>query len=224
MRGNRRTVVATLFTGLIAIPAWAGLIHADNAGRANNADSGCIAPERVDGMRTVNNACEPGRGNLGPTQRNPITFPQDEGMSLKSLGISNADELGILFNGGAPQGGKSEDLTLKLYSGKTLVLSITGTFSGQTAMVNGHTEYLFNLDANSIGALNAAIAGNLGDSLVLESTNANGDVRGYSLVDINALGSVPNVSTSSGPTVPEPATIWLFGSALAGLAAYRLRQ
>jgi hypothetical protein len=215
MRGNRRTVVATLFTALVALPAWAGLIHEDSAGHASNAEGGCIAP---DGSRTVNNVCDPGRGDLSGSARPPITFPQDEGMSLKSLGINNADELGILYNGGAPQGGQSEAMTIKLYSGTTLVMSITGTFSGETAMVNGRLEYLFNLDANSIGALNAAIAGNLGDTVVLDSTNPNGDVQGYSLVDINSIGSV---STTDDPEVPEPATLWLLASALLALGVGR---
>ncbi|HWE52741.1 MAG TPA: PEP-CTERM sorting domain-containing protein [Bryobacteraceae bacterium] len=221
MRGNRLTIVTAILTALSGLPASAGLIHEENTGRANNAESGCIAPAQIGGSRTGIDACQPGRGDFGGSAKLPISFPQDEGLSLKALGVSSADQIGILFNGAVPSGGTSEDLTLKLYNGRALVLSITGTFTGQTEqLANGKTEYLFNLDSTSVGQLNAAIAGNLGDTLLLESTNASGNSDSYTLVDVSR-GAAGLIVTAPDPVVPEPGTIWLLASSLLGLALWK---
>jgi hypothetical protein len=111
------------------------------------------------------------------------------------------------------------DLTLKLYNGTTLVMTASGTFSDLvTNPGNGKTDYLFVLDPAQANAFNAAIAGNFGDRIALDSTisfpRQSSGPDSYALV--NATGLLPFVQT-----VPEPVSFSLVGGGLLGLALLR---
>jgi len=185
-------------------------------GPATNSESGCIAP----GLIAGSSACAPGDGVAGGFEASPIGFPKQAAPSLSSLGITNGSQIGILFDGVQPQSGNNNvvninDLTLKLYSGSTLLYQVSGTFSNlATNPGNGTSDYLFTLDPSAVSAFNAILAGNTSDFIALDSTisfpNQSAGPDSYSFVKLNA-------SPSPSP-MPEPSTLLLLGTGAAGIA------
>src|SRR5579864_2074475 len=101
-------------------------------GPSQNSESGCIAPDGSGGLIAGSGACAPSDGVVGGNEQNPIGFPKQAAPTLNSLGITNADQIGILFDGIQPQNSNNNvvtinDLTLKLYSGAKLVFTASGT-------------------------------------------------------------------------------------------------
>src|SRR5215472_3488823 len=81
-------------------------------------ESGCIAPGPTAGGCVA--------GSVGGDDASPIGFPKQSAPSLSSLGITNANQIGILFDAIQPQNAGNvmveiNDLTLKLYNGNSLV-------------------------------------------------------------------------------------------------------
>ena len=194
---------------------------------AQSVESGCIAPDGSGGVIAGNGACAPGHGNIGGDEQNPFQFPKQEAPSLSSLGITNANQIAILFDGVQPQNANndvvtSNDLTLKLYSGTTLLVTASGSFSNlATNPGNGNTDYLFRLDDAEAAEFNAAIAGNFSDRIALDSTisfpRQSAGPDSYALVNINSL---PGAGIES---VPETKTKFMIGFGLIclGLAGRR---
>ena len=191
-------------------------------GPAINSESGCIAPGLVAGS----GACAPGDGAVGGSEASPVGFPKQAAPSLSSLGITGGNQIGILFDGVQPQSGNNNvvninDLTLKLYSGSTLLYKVSGSFSNlATNPGNGTSDYLFRLDPGAVSAFNAALAGNTSDFIALDSTisfpNQSAGPDSYSLVNVN-----PGPSPSP---MPEPSTLLLLGTGLAGTAGIVRRR
>lgn len=192
-------------------------------GPADTRESGCIAPDGSGGLTAGNGACAPIDGDLGGNEQNPIGFPKQAAPTLSSLGIHDANQIGIVFDAIQPQNSNNEfvtigDLTLKLYNGATLVLTASGSFSNlSTNPGNGNTDYLFTLDASDATAFNAAIAGNFEDRIALDSTIS--FPHQSAGPDSYALDSLSNLQVSA-ETVPEPTTTVLIGSGLLGLGIW----
>src|ERR1700730_8819906 len=125
-----------------------------------NTESGCIAPGPTVGGCVA--------GSVGGDEAPPIGFPKQAAPSLSSLGITDANQIGILFDAVQPQNANNvtvtiNDLTLKLSNGSTLVTPAVLSPEPMTLSTNpgnGNTDYLFVLDTTEETAFDALIAGN----------------------------------------------------------------
>jgi hypothetical protein len=143
---------------------------------------------------------------------------------LNSLGITSGSQIGILFDGVQPQSGNNNvvdinDLTLKLYSGSTLLYQVSGTFSNlATNPGNGQSDYLFTLDPSAVNAFNAVLGGNTNDFIALDSSisfpNQSAGPDSFSFVNLN----------SSPSPMPEPSSLLLLGTGVAGVAGILRRR
>jgi hypothetical protein len=132
-------------------------------------------------------------------------------------GINNSEQIVTLFDAVQNSNNNAvtiDDLTLKLYNGATLVYTVSGMFSDLAADPgNGKSDYLFNLDPSAVAAFNAAVAGSLSDTIVLDSKigfpNGSGGLRSYALVDMHS--NAPIVAA-------EPSSLLLLGTGMAGMA------
>lgn len=186
-------------------------------GPSQTTEQGCIAPGLIEGST----ACAPVDGLIGGDEAPPLGFPKQAAPTLSSLGITDATQIGILFDAIQPQKTNNNvvtinDLTLKLYNGATLVFTASGTFPNlATNPGNGNTDYLFVLDATEAAAFNTALAGNFTDSIALDSQisfpNQSSGPDSYVLVNRNVS------------IVPEPVSIsWVCGG-LIGIVLLRRR-
>ena len=188
-------------------------------GPTNNSEQGCIAPGLIEGA----SACAPVDGLVGGDEAPPLGFPKQGAPSLTSLGITNGDQIGILFDADQPQDDSDatvtiNDLTLKLYDGSTLVYTVSGTFTDLgTNPGNGMSDYLFTLDAAAVTDFNAALAGNFSDTIALDSEisfpEGSGGPESYALVDVN-----------NNAPIPEPSTLLLLGTGALGIAGFIKRK
>jgi len=189
-------------------------------GPATNSESGCIAPGLVAGS----GACATGTGVVGGSEASPIGFPKQAAPSLSSLGITSGSQIGILFDGVQPQSGNNNvvninDLTLKLYSGSTLLYQVSGSFSNlATNPGNGTSDYLFTLDPSAVNAFNAILAGNTSDFIALDSTisfpNQSAGPDSFSFVNLGPTAS----------PMPEPSSLLLLGTGVAVTAGILRRR
>ncbi len=188
-------------------------------GPSETTESGCVGP----GPRVGPAECV--TGSVGGDEAPPL-HPKQAAPTLTSLGITNVSQIGILFDGVQPQSANNpmvtiDDLTLKLYNAAGTTLLSTAVLSPEPMTLgtnpgNGMTDYLFGLDAAEAAAFTALIGGNFNDVIALDSTisfhNQSAGPDSYALID---TGTTPMSAA------PEPASLAILGSALAGLGLMR---
>ena len=179
-------------TGFGALPR---ALTIQSHGPGQTTESGCVAPGPVVGA----GACT--SGSTGGDEAPPASFPKQAAPTLSSLGIADASQIGILFDGVQPQNANNatvtiNDLTLKLYNAAGTALLGTAVLSPEPLTLatnpgNGISDYLFRLDAAEAASFNALIAGNLSDIISLDSTisfpNNSGGPDSYTLIDVAAV-------------------------------------
>jgi hypothetical protein len=141
-------------------------------------------------------------------------------VSLTEIGFTQASDLRIYFDIIEPVGGGNSAVTLNslvltAYDQNGLaVFSASLVEPGQSFDMlgtgQGHSDYVFGLDTEAAARLQAAIAANpnLRLGLAASVTNAQGGPESF------FIGSAPGAEP-----VPEPATMILLGTGLAGVAA-----
>jgi hypothetical protein len=161
--------------------------------------------------------------NAGGDEVAPFTDNQKFNVpTLSSLNWNSADDVKIIFNATEPSGDGANitDVTLKFYSGDTVIAAIDGSHDfADTIVGNGTSGFLFTVDAVQQAHLAAAVFGlaNSGDfRIALESTisGISGGPESFSAV------------VAVAPAVPEPSTWAMMLLGFAGLAAatYRRRK
>jgi hypothetical protein len=196
-----------------------------NTGGTGAAESGCVSP--TGGFTVGSAACggldaAMGNGivNTGGDEANPLTDNQKFGAPFASdRGISTAADIGILFNATEPGGDgiTISDLTLKFYQNGVLVGSIDGQQSfGSTNPGNGVAGFVFRVDSVQSAYVNGLLAlGSIQFALESTLTGASGGPESFRIVN---LGAGAGSSGGGGQTIPEPASLALFGFAALGLA------
>jgi hypothetical protein len=139
-------------------------------------------------------------------------------VSLTEIGFTQASNLRIYFDIIEPVGGNRSAVTLNSLvltaydEGGTAVFSASLVRPGESYEMlgtgQGHSDYVFGLDSEAAARLQAAIAANpnLRLGLAASVTNAQGGPESF------FIGSATE-------PVPEPATMLLLGTGLAGVAA-----
>jgi len=215
------SAAAVLFVALTASQARADIIYLPNA----TAPSGGVGhqPESILSVQSPGSTSNAAGGVSWNGSKDVRSGDAKNGEHTKTLsfaqaGITNAGELRIFMDTEDPD----NDLTLN-----QLVLTAYGSngqilFQGSLAAPihfgneqngQGHGDRVFALDANQAALLQAAFAANPNLRLGLFASTS------------DDTGSFTNFKLGQGPAaVPEPATMLLFGSGLAGIAARARRR
>src|SRR5438067_972079 len=200
-------------------------------GAPNDFESGCVgivggafvvgpAGCRANDATIDPNSVIPGGGD----EANPPNDNQKfRAPTLASLGITNASQIGILFNATEPGGDAINvtDITLNFYTGTgTFIGSIDGQQNFASSFAgNGVAGFVFRVDAAEQALLNALIfsQANFGSILLTLNSSLTGATGGpESFVVVNL--ATPTV-------VPEPNALALLGLAVAALAlVFRSRR
>jgi len=147
----------------------------------------------------------------------PLADDQKYGVpTIGSLGITSADQIGILFNAtetGVEDGVNVTDVTLKFYSSTgSLLGAIDGSFNFLTSVSgNGSAGFTFRVSNDEYAYVNGLLANGPSTTLALESTieRVSGGPESFLLYNLGT--GTPPVAA-----VPEPETYALM---LAGLGA-----
>lgn len=166
--------------------------------------------------------------STGGNEPHPLSDNQKYGIpTLGSLGITNAGQIGILFNATEPNGDSINvtDITLNFFSGTGLHAFLT-SIDGQQSFAssfpgNGVAGFVFVVDAAQQAILNTTIFSQVGFGSTILSlnstlTNVAGGPESFLIYNRGGGGTIVEI--------PEPGTLALLGIALlGGLAASRKR-
>jgi hypothetical protein len=223
MMKNRFTNIALCLSALIFLGLTASSAYADGITFAGDNHDKLVPPLSV--LNLQGHPSESGGVSFNGTQDvqfgDTIRGPHNSTFTFSQFGITNANQLVITLNINEPQpnGGTFDPLTLK-----SLVLTgydSNGAVSYTASLIGGPldltqfqhakgstADFAFMLDAAAAARLNAALAANpnLRFGLSAAFLNTQGGPEAFGI----AKGSAP---------VPEPATMILLGTGLAGIAA-----
>ena len=185
------------------------------------------------GTPVQNNQVFQGNGitNASGTAAMPSPLADDQKYGVPttgSLGITSANQIGVLFNATEPGGDSVNvtDLTLKFYTANgTLLGAIDGSQNfASTNPGNGVAGFVFTVDSGQQSFVNGLLQqGGASTRLALEASIADfaGGPESFLIFNRGATGGTAG---PAGTGVPEPATLAMLGLGLLGLAVSRRRR
>lgn len=151
---------------------------------------------------------------------------QSQTIALSSIGLTQATALRVVFNAAEPgsdTGINLTDLILRIYNNAGAVLFTSGAFTtvpfANTNSGTGNSGFVFSLDAADAAAAQSAFTNSSNRiGLSAAATAASGGNETFFVA--NSTATTPGGPSTS---VPEPATLALFGVGLLG-AAFAARR
>lgn len=171
------------------------------------AESGCVGVALGTPGALNEEICQ--GGNAGGDEKPPDGFPHNQ-----TFLVSNASQIGLVFNADQPAGSQItlSKLTLALYNRNGQVGFTSGPFTtitlNRTQPGIGNSGFLFVLDPTQAAQANAAIALKF-------------DYLGLSATDTSAFGGPETFFLTT--VTPEPSSFLLFGTGILALGA-RIRR
>ncbi len=208
---------------------------------SSTAEAGCVGAALPGGAQTLNVNCGAPVGSSSFTFGQTQTGQSQTGLRALPTDITNASQIGILFNPAQPAGSSItlQELNAQFYSvvNGQYTLIDNAVYTGPTTLMQtlqgiGNAGWVFTLDANDQALLNDAI--NSGASIVVgASLEAGCGDNGFAACGANNLGAavgghdvvqIAAISSSHINQVPEPASLSMIGGGLLALAGICRRR